>query len=95
MTQDELLAEVEIALLNSIRRAWRQVQPAWADIEAAAVVTAASGCLLRDQPGLDERGLQAELVRYGVLVQDASGALHVRVPDCRGPVLSPTSLEYQ
>ena len=95
MTQDELLTEVEAALLNAIRRAWRQTQPAWADIEAAAVVAAASGCLLRERPGLDDQGLRAELLRFGVLVADESGALKVRIPDCPGPVPVPSVLALQ
>lgn len=91
MTQDELLNETEAALLNAIRQAWRQLQPNWRDIEAQAVVAAASVALLRERPDLDEAGLRDELLRLGVLVAGESGRVQVRVPDCSAPVPSPSS----
>lgn len=95
MTHDELRAEVEAGLLHAIRRAWRQLQPDWPDLEAAIVASAATAAIARVRPDLDDAGVLGELVRFGIVQPGDDGKVRVAVPRLPGepapalPVVKP------
>ena len=87
MTADELRADISRELHHACRRAWRQVQPNWRDLEAEMVLIAATAAVTRRRPDLDDAGVLAELQRLGIVT--ASGL--VRVPPLPGEPLPTVS----
>ena len=84
MRVEELHAEIEAALHRACRVAWRQLQPNWRQLEADAVLAAATAAILREQPGLDEVDVLDQLETAGVVRVTGQG-VQVIVPQLPEP----------